>query len=165
VCLQHMAAGCLTRPRKSPSTPLPFKQSPASVAMRKFLAIPAPIVTYANTNSFHLQEPRVNLDYINRSQCLSRNPSLHLRHLVNPSRDHRHLVTHKKMAQTNVLTDKVVCLRPPRNRWWRSWWTWDTRRNPLFFDDAASGYTILLSISEAENTGGGSGGGGGRRRA
>jgi hypothetical protein len=49
-----------------------------------------------------------------------------------------------------MLTDKVVCLRPPRNRWWRSWWAWDTSRNSLFFDDAASGYTIWLSTSETE---------------
>ncbi len=82
----------------------------------------------------------------------------------NPSRDHRHLQTHKKRVQTNMLTDKVVCLRPPRNRWWRSWWAWDTSRNPLFFDDAASGYTIRPSISETENAGSRSGGGR-RRRA
>jgi hypothetical protein len=55
---------------------------------------------YVNTNSVHLQEPRVNLDSIIRSQCLSRNPSRHLRHLVNPSRDHRHSQTHQKNNST-----------------------------------------------------------------
>ena len=162
---EHMAAGCLTRPSRTPqitpSTPQPFRP-PSPYGPNLFLRF----LHYANTNSLHLQELWVNLDTIIRSQCLSRNPSRHLRHLVQTHHGitviHRHT---KKIAQTNMLTDKIVCLRPPRNGWWRSWWAWDTSRNSLFFDDAASSYTIWLSISETENTGSGSGDSGRRRRA
>ena len=107
---------------------------------------------------------------INRCPCPSRNPFRHLPHL-DPSRDHRQSISDvykeekKRSMMAGTLTDKIVRLRPSRDRWWRPWWTRRTRGQPLFFHDTAtatsSDRTIRPSISE--NAGGGRGRGCRRR--